>query len=99
MVDQALLACGLVVGPLFTVAYLAEGATRAYYRPLRHPVSSLALGDRGWTQTANFFVAGLLSLAFAQKERLVAVGGLIQRVSVTIAWAWLAVLAVHTLGA
>ncbi|WP_083744693.1 DUF998 domain-containing protein [Microbispora rosea] len=35
------------------------------YRPRRHPISSLAIGDRGWAQTANFFVAGLLSLAFA----------------------------------
>jgi hypothetical protein len=34
-------------------------------RGLRHPVSSLALGDWGWLQTANFIVAGLLTLAFA----------------------------------
>ncbi|WP_327048445.1 DUF998 domain-containing protein [Microbispora sp. NBC_01189] len=201
MLDRLLLACGLVAGPLFTVAYLTEGALRAHYRPLRHPVSSLAIGDRGWVQTTNFIVAGLLSLAFAaglwragpahwgallvgvwaigmlsggifptdpvsgyppgtpdllqdstrqgvlhslfslvgfvaltaacfvfagsgtpgwaiysvasgvlfaatmalataafaQKESLVDLGGLIQRVSVTIGWAWLAVLAVHTM--
>ncbi|WP_182875094.1 DUF998 domain-containing protein [Microbispora sp. H10670] len=202
MLDRLLLGCGLVVGPLFTVTYLVEGATRAGYRSLRHPVSSLAIGDRGWTQTTNFFVGGLLCLAFAvglwragpshwgallvgvwaigllcagffrtdpvsgfppgtpdlpqpntrqgvlhdlfslagfvalaaacfvfawsgtrgwaiysvasgvlfaatmvlasaafaQKESLVDLGGLIQRVSVTIGWAWLAVLAVRTLG-
>jgi Protein of unknown function (DUF998) len=39
--------------------------TRAGYDPLRHPVSSLALGDWGWTQIANFLVAGLLTLAFS----------------------------------
>lgn len=65
MKTKALLACGVISGPLFVGAFLAEGATRADYDPLRHPVSSLALGPWGWTQTANFFVAGLLTLAFA----------------------------------
>ncbi|REK89352.1 DUF998 domain-containing protein [Streptomyces inhibens] len=62
---RPLLICGVVGGPLFTVAYLAEGSTRAHYNAWRHPVSSLALGDHGWTQTLNFIVAGLLTLAFA----------------------------------
>jgi hypothetical protein len=56
---------GLLAGPLFVVAFLVEGATRADYNPLRHPVSSLALGDYGWTQTANFLVAGALTVAFS----------------------------------
>ena len=43
----ALLVCGAIAGPLFVVAFLIEGATRADYNPLRHPVSSLALGDDG----------------------------------------------------
>ena len=38
---------------------------REGYRPLRHPVSSLALGPRGWIQAANFAVAGTLFLAGA----------------------------------
>jgi hypothetical protein len=46
------------------------GATRAHYSPLRHPVSSLELGECGWTQRANFLVAGLLKLAFAIGLRL-----------------------------
>jgi uncharacterized membrane protein len=62
---RALLACGAIAGPLFTVAWILEGATRANYHPLRHPVSSLELGDLGWTQQANFIVAGGLTLAFA----------------------------------
>jgi hypothetical membrane protein len=62
---RALLACGAVAGPLFTLAWAAEGATRANYSWLRHPVSSLELGDWGWTQQANFVVAGLLTLGFA----------------------------------
>ncbi len=62
---KTLLACGAIGGPLFVVAFVVEGASRANYEPLRHPVSSLALGDSGWTQTASFVVAGLLTLALA----------------------------------
>lgn len=65
MGDQVLLACGVAAGPLFTVVYLLVGARRVDYKPLRHPVSSLALGRAGWAQTANFLFAGLLSLFFA----------------------------------
>ncbi len=45
--------------------FLLEGASREGYRPLRHPVSSLALGPRGWIQAANFTAAGTLFLAGA----------------------------------
>jgi hypothetical protein len=62
---KALITCGVIAGPLFTVGWIIESATRATYDPLRHPISSLALGDFGWTQVVNFFVAGFLTLAFA----------------------------------
>ncbi|MFF4019346.1 DUF998 domain-containing protein [Streptomyces sp. NPDC001843] len=65
MGNQALLACGMAAGPVFTVAYLVEGARRAGYKSVRHPVSSLALGRTGWVQTVSFLLAGLLSLVFA----------------------------------
>lgn len=55
----------MAAGPLFTVAYLLEGAGRVGYKPFRHPVSSLALGPAGWAQTVNFLSTGLLSLIFA----------------------------------
>jgi len=48
MKTKTLLACGAIAGPLVVVAFVVEGATRAHYDPLRHPVSSLALGDSGW---------------------------------------------------
>lgn len=57
--------CGAVGGPLFVVAFLVQGAVRPGYDPMRHPVSSLALGPSGWTQVANFVVTGLLMLVFA----------------------------------
>jgi hypothetical protein len=62
---RTLLVCGVIGGPLFVAIFLIEGVTRAGYDPLRHLFSSLALGDSGWTQIANFVVAGLLTLVFA----------------------------------
>jgi Protein of unknown function (DUF998) len=59
-VTRWLLRGGLVAGPVFVAAFLAEGAARPGYRPSRHPVSALSLGPRGWTQVANFTVAGAL---------------------------------------
>jgi hypothetical protein len=44
-----LLVCRAVAGPLFVVAFLAEGVTRADYDALQQPVSALALGKWGWT--------------------------------------------------
>lgn len=62
---RALLWCGVPAGPAFVATFLAEGAVRDGYDPLRHPVSSLALGPRGAVQTANFVVTGALYLAAA----------------------------------
>jgi hypothetical protein len=64
-VTPYLLRCGAVGGPLFVLAFLIEGAVRADYHPIRHPVSSLSLGEYGWTQITNFIVTGVLMLAFA----------------------------------
>jgi hypothetical protein len=55
----------VAAGPAFVTVFLLEGAVRDGYRPLRHPVSSLALGPRGWIQAGNFAVAGTLFLAGA----------------------------------
>jgi hypothetical protein len=62
---RTLLRCGVVAGPAFVTVFLLEGAVRDGYRPLRHPVSSLALGPRGWIQSGNFAMAGTLFLAAA----------------------------------
>ena len=62
---KTLLVCGAIAGPLFTAAWIVEGATRANYDPMRHPISSLSIGEFGWTQSANFLITGLLTLAFA----------------------------------
>ncbi len=50
---------------MFVTVFLVEGARRADYRPLRHPVSALSLGPHGWVQVANFSAAGTLYIAGA----------------------------------
>jgi Protein of unknown function (DUF998) len=57
--------CWVIAGPLFVLVFLIEGAMTPDYDPLRHPISSLTLGPFGWTQTLNFSVVSLLTLAFA----------------------------------
>ncbi|MEX5303728.1 DUF998 domain-containing protein [Kocuria sabuli] len=54
-----------MAGPVFITTFLATGAVRDDYDPMRHPVSSLALGPAGWVQQANFCLNGILYLAFA----------------------------------
>jgi hypothetical membrane protein len=63
--QRVLLPCGVIAACLFVVVFLIAGAIRPDYSPLRHPVSSLALGDAGWVQVANFLVTGGLMVAFA----------------------------------
>lgn len=43
---------------LFVSVFLVDGATRPGYSPVRHTVSALALGPRGWVQGVNFVVGG-----------------------------------------
>jgi hypothetical protein len=50
---------------LFVATFLIEGSVRDGYDPMRHPISSLALGPTGWIQIANFLVVGVLTLIFA----------------------------------
>jgi hypothetical membrane protein len=63
--ERFLLGCGVVGPPLFVIVFLIEGATRAHYSPLRHPVSSLSIGEFGWVQKANFMGTGALMIGFA----------------------------------
>jgi len=70
--EAVLLACGAIAGPLFVSAFVVQGATRPDYNPLRHSISTLALGSEfGWIQILNFVIAGLLTMAFAVGVRRV----------------------------
>jgi hypothetical protein len=72
-----LLACGVVGPPLFVVALLVEGFTRAGYSTWRNYGSQLATGPWGWTQVTNFIFGGLLILlsAFGFRQVLRDQGG------------------------
>ena len=60
-----LLICGALAGPFFTVLWFITGLNHANYDPMRHPISSLAIGESGWTQVTNFIITGILTLALA----------------------------------
>jgi hypothetical protein len=60
-----LLGCGIAAGLLVPVLILTDGATRPGYSLWHHGASQLGTGERGWLQTANFVIGGLLLLAFA----------------------------------
>lgn len=62
---RALLACGVVAGPLFLIVVLAQALTREGFDLTRHPLSLLSLGPGGWIQISNFVVTGILLVAFA----------------------------------
>lgn len=62
---KKLLISGIIAGPLFTLSWLIAGATREGYSALRHPISSLSIGNFGWTQITTFLVVGTLLFCFA----------------------------------
>jgi hypothetical protein len=71
MRTRVLLTCGAIAGPLFSIIWFIAGLNRAIYDPMRHPISSLSIGEFGWIQVANFIITGLLILAFSVELRRV----------------------------
>lgn len=59
-----LLVCGAIAGPLFTILWFVQGLSRVNYDPMRHPISSLSIGEFGWIQVTSFVITGSLILAF-----------------------------------
>ncbi|MFI6800280.1 DUF998 domain-containing protein [Streptosporangium canum] len=66
-----LLSCGIAAGVLVPALILADGATRPGYSLWHHGASQLGTGQRGWLQTVNFVIGGLLLIAFAAGLRRV----------------------------
>ena len=62
---NTLLLCGAIACPLFIIAVLIEGAIRPNYSALIYPLSSLSIGDSGWTQISNFIFTGTILVAFS----------------------------------
>lgn len=72
---NALLTAGVLAGPTFVVAVLAQALTRDGFDPRKHPLSLLALGDLGWIQITNFVACGVLAFASAFGLRRALRGG------------------------
>ena len=72
---RTLARCGVVAGPLFIVAALAQMPARRGFHPARDAVSLLSLGHLGWIQVVNFLVTGALYIACATGMRRVVRSG------------------------
>ncbi|MET9150971.1 DUF998 domain-containing protein [Streptomyces griseoflavus] len=68
------LAGGMVAGPLFMAAGLAQGFGREGFDFTQNAISQLALGEAGWIQTVNFVLTGTLLIVGAAGLRR-ALGG------------------------
>ncbi|QES21233.1 DUF998 domain-containing protein [Streptomyces venezuelae] len=66
---------GMVAGPLFLAAGLAQGFARDGFDFTRNAISQLALGEAGWIQTASFLLTGALLIAGATGLRRALRGG------------------------
>ncbi|MFF0434882.1 DUF998 domain-containing protein [Streptomyces sp. NPDC004327] len=66
---------GVVAGPLFLAAGIAQGLTRDGFDFTRNAISQLALGEAGWIQTASFLLTGALLAAGAAGLRRALRGG------------------------
>ena len=62
---RALLICGVIAGPLFTVVGLIQAFTRPGFDLTRHALSLLENGNLGWIQISSFLLTGLLFVACA----------------------------------
>lgn len=60
-----LLFCGLVAPVIFISSFLIQGMFKKGYDSLRHPISSLSIGENGWIQVLTFIVTGTLMLIFS----------------------------------
>ena len=62
---RALLAGGIIAGPLFIGVSSIQALFRDGFHLSRHPLSALSVGHLGWIQIATFCVSGFLVLAGA----------------------------------
>jgi hypothetical protein len=69
--SRALLAGGVVAGPLFTVVGLIQVFTRPGFDIRHHALSVLETGDLGWIQMSSFVITGLLFVGCALGMRTV----------------------------
>jgi hypothetical protein len=61
----ALLACGVLAGPLYIAVTAIQASTRDGFDPTKHRYNLLTIGELGWIHRANYIVAGVLMVLFA----------------------------------
>jgi hypothetical protein len=62
---RALLACGVLAGPIYVTVTLIEALTRAGFDLRKHRFSWLTTGDLGWIHQSNMVLVGALTVLFA----------------------------------
>ena len=62
---RALLACGVVAGPLYVALTMAQALTREGFDLKQHRFTLLTTGDLGWLHQANMVLVGVLTVLLA----------------------------------
>ncbi|MFI5316747.1 MAG: DUF998 domain-containing protein [Myxococcota bacterium] len=65
LLTRALLACGLVAGPLYVTVTMIQALTREGFDFRHHRFSGLTAGDLGWIHQSNMVMVGVLTLLLA----------------------------------
>ena len=62
--NKFLLLCGAISGIIFSLSWMIQEAFKVRYNPMMIPISSLAIGELGWIQTATFLISGIALILF-----------------------------------
>ncbi|MFC6023681.1 DUF998 domain-containing protein [Plantactinospora solaniradicis] len=62
---RALLACGVVGGPVYVAVTLTQALSRDGFDPRVHRFNVLTTGDLGWIHKSNMLLVGVLTVLFA----------------------------------
>jgi len=68
---RALLACGVVAGPIYVTVTMIEALTREGFDLRQHRFSWLTTGDLGWVHQSNMLLVGVLTVLLAVGARQV----------------------------
>ena len=71
VLTRALLACGVVAGPLYVMVTMAQALTRDGFDLRHYRFSWLTAGDLGWIHQSNMVLVGVLTVLFAVGVRQV----------------------------
>ncbi|HTO09821.1 MAG TPA: DUF998 domain-containing protein [Myxococcota bacterium] len=72
---RALIACGVVAGPMYVIVTLIQALTRDGFDLRYHRFSWLTAGDLGWIQQSNMVLVGALTIVLAIGVRRAMPGG------------------------